>query len=160
VVNFCRQQSGVNFKWCWNPNIGLQKVAWGNVYPGSTYVDYIGIDIYDMWWGDPATVTQDKRWNTACNGPYGMKDIAAYAKAAGKPFCIPEWGVGKVGPIGGGVENPAWIDYMADFIADPANAVVWQAYWNRDKGSGYEGQIYPTTLRPLTAARYKARFGA
>jgi hypothetical protein len=160
VVNYCRAQPGMKLRWCWNPNVGLNALRWEDCYPGYDYVDYIGVDVYDMWWGDPAKVTQANRWKTVLEMPYGLKQIATYAKTKGKPLCIPEWGVGKVGPIGGGRENPAWVDYMADFIEDPTNHVAWHAYWNRDLGSGYEGQIYPTTLRPLTAARYKARFGA
>ena len=127
--------------------------------PGNEYVDLIGIDIYDMYWGDPSTVAQADRWKIANEGPFGLKEIAAFAKQAGKPLVVPEWGVGRAGPIGGGTENPAWIDFMADFILNPVNNVAWHAYWNRDAGSGYEGQIYPTNLRPQTAARYKARFG-
>jgi hypothetical protein len=159
VVTFCRNQPGVEFSWCWNPSITKQQISWEDCYPGNRFVDLVGIDIYDMWWGDPATTPQSERWNKALNGPFGLKDIARFARRMDKPLVIPEWGTGRAGPIGGGIENPDWIDFMADFITEPENNVAWHAYWNRDKGSGYESQIFPPDLRPRTAARYKARFG-
>jgi hypothetical protein len=58
IVTSMRSVPGQSFKFVWNPNAGN---SFGDAYtpeqayPGSAYVDYVGIDTYDEGWSTPPT---------------------------------------------------------------------------------------------------------
>ncbi len=56
IVKAMRSVPGTdNLQFDWNPNIGGETYDSRNYYPGNAYVDYIGVDIYDISWADGAT---------------------------------------------------------------------------------------------------------
>jgi hypothetical protein len=50
IVKVMKAVPGNQFKVIWNPNNGWTAVNATNCYPGNEYVDYVGIDCYDVDW--------------------------------------------------------------------------------------------------------------
>ena len=51
IVTTMRSVAGANFQFEWNPTRGDQGVGnLANYYPGDTYVDIVGLDVYDLEW--------------------------------------------------------------------------------------------------------------
>ncbi len=116
-------------------------------YPGDAYVDVIGIDTFDMW---PAS-TDENSWNTQCNEAEGLCSVIRFARAHGKKFSVPEWGlVGKqdtgaaaAGQSGG--DNPFYIRKMHDTFVANADVLSYEAYFNSpDAGNVHSALVNPT----------------
>ena len=56
IVTTMRAVPGEKFKFLWNPN-GPSPTTYrpDQAYPGNAYVDYVGTDVYDNFWGTPFT---------------------------------------------------------------------------------------------------------
>ena len=52
-------------------------------YPGSAYVDYIGTDVYDEYWGSP--FTPQASWSNAVTQTWGLNWLTTFAAAQGRP---------------------------------------------------------------------------
>jgi hypothetical protein len=103
--------------------------------PDSASVDYYAVDLYDL----PG---HQEDWGTHVQ-------LAAQYDA---PLCVPEWGLWA--PTGGGGgDNPAFIDWMADRTADMAGG--FEAYFNKNSSSNHTLSLYPEAEQ-----RYAERFGA
>jgi len=138
------------FKFTWNPNLQNQwqwmDLQLENSYPGDSFVDYVGLDVYEQSsWSETDATTRFN--NQVLNAKYGLKWLASFGAQHGKRLCIPEWGVGQKG------DNPTMIHLMADFIE--ANDVAWHAYWNGGVDF-YNGLL---DNFPNQKAAYKQRFG-
>jgi hypothetical protein len=130
----------------WNPNIGGEVYDSRKYYPGNDYVDYIGIDIYDISWAkgaypypancDDACVQQRRKaaWDDKLNGTFGLNTWADFARSKGKPLTLPEWGLWDRPDGHGGGDNPYYIEQMHKFIDDERNNVAYQAYFEYDVG--------------------------
>ena len=58
VVNIFRQERATNVRWVWSPNVEYNgSMPFKRVYPGDSYVDWVGIDGYN--WG---TSNPDSTW--------------------------------------------------------------------------------------------------
>lgn len=75
-------------------------------YPGDDYVDYVGIDAYDVsyaWRTYPypddcdagcRADRQERAWDKAIHGgKRGLEFWADFARHRGKPLTLPEWGL-------------------------------------------------------------------
>jgi Glycosyl hydrolase family 26 len=126
IVTSMRSVPGANFKFEWNPTLGDMGVGnLANYYPGNSFVDYIGADVYDQSWATyPGAAAE---FNTIKNQTYGLNWFASFAAAQGKPLTLPEWGLGG-GPgnngapitvpneeVAGG-DNPTFINDMSAWI--------------------------------------------
>jgi hypothetical protein len=137
--------------WDWNVNRGPSGQMPGNsvlqAYPGDQYVNIIGVDSYDDW--PPATAGAG--WQTQLNGPYGLNFWLDFAKAHGKLFSVPEWGVasGDLWPGHEGGDDPAYIKDMYDFFAANKKWMAFESYYN-DDGTA----IYNPVQNPLASAEY------
>ncbi len=156
AVGVMRSVPGAAFSFDWNPNAGVQGgsplTSFASFYPGDAYVDVIGLDNYDIKWMD-STSTPEQRWNWHLTRPLGLNDHKAFATAHAKAMSFPEWGLYRVGDqMGGGGDNPYYIDRMADWFATTNSA--YQSYFDADWGGGALASF------PNGQARYKARFGA
>ncbi len=131
----------------WNPNIGGETYDATKYYPGSAYVNYIGVDTYDISWVEgtypfPATCNaacklrhRTAAWNNTLNGTYGLRFWAKFAKSKNRPMSLPEWGLWKRPDGHGGGDNAYFIEHMHHFISDPANNVAYQVYFDINTGS-------------------------
>jgi hypothetical protein len=94
IVDAMRSVPGAHFKFVWSPTLG--DTGAGNLagyYPGNTYVDYIGADVYDQAWASyPGAAAE---FTTLKTERYGLNWLAAFAARQGKPISLPEWGLGE-----------------------------------------------------------------
>jgi len=122
-------------------------------YPGNAYVDVISIDAYYV----ASSAAYNQTFDTmsyapavlgyAAN-PYGIRYIADFARASGKPMSFDEWMVG--------MDNPGYVRDMGNFINDPANNVLYHGVWNRDASSQFTCRLTPdgSVQKPLSRAAY------
>ena len=157
IVKAMRSVPGTeNLQFDWNPNIGGETYDSRDYYPGNAYVDYIGVDIYDISWADgaypfpadcDAACKQQRRevaWDDKLNGTFGLNFYADFARSKGKPLALPEWGLWQRPDGHGGGDNPYFIQQMYKFIDDPANNVGYQSYFEFDPGDSGDHAL--TTL--------------
>lgn len=116
----------------WNPLGGgrptIAANAATNFYPGDRYVDLVGNDMYDstgVWSADK---------NEA---------LYAFARAHGKLFSFPEWGLVRI-------DDPAFVRYICTFIRTHAGIEL-AAYYEAKGGS-----IYDLGSKPKSRAEYRA----
>ena len=123
--------------------------AWGpGAYPGDSYVDVIGLDVYyEPWKGDKAPYGPDV-W--AKSYARVLTDHLNFAKSRGKPVSYAEWAVGAV-------DEPAFIaDMHAWFRSLPTGGpgrLLYASYFNMSKAE------YDLSNYPRTAATYRSLFG-
>lgn len=145
IVTAMRSVPGQKFKFVWNPNIG-SSYDLNTVYPGDSYVDFIGIDYYDQSWaGDtypiPSGATAAEKltrwmnaWNDNLTRPYGLNWFVSFAQQHNKPLVIPEWGVAIRSDGHGGGDNPYFIQWMQDWIS--SHNVAWHCYFDYNASDG------------------------
>ena len=144
-----RSVPGAHFLFDWCVNAGYRNVPLSSFYPGDDVVNIIGVDTYDNNALNPKQVS----WNAIYNEPDGLGAVLAFAKANGKPFSIPEWGlVPSQMPGGGGGDDPAYIDGIASVVAN--NNVAYQSYFD---GLQEGPQFFNS---PSSIAAYRVHFGA
>jgi hypothetical protein len=170
VVTAMRAVPGQHFQFDWNPNNGSTKYDAVNYYPGSDVVDYIGVDAYDVSWAKGAypypagcadnacwAASQKVAWDSSVyGGARGLRFWSGFAKQQGKPLSLPEWGLWQRPDGHGGGNDPEYLRRMAAFIADPANRVAYQAYFEYD---GADGPHRLMTTFPESGKVFRALFG-
>ncbi|MBL7487857.1 glycosidase [Frankia sp. AgB1.9] len=124
-----------------------------SAYPGDAYVDIIGIDYYDM---SPPASTQGL-WDRLCVAPSGLCTVIQQARARGKKFSVPEWGV--VSGAGGGGDNPFFIQKMYAMFQANAGILAYEAYYNNADADNVRSSLLNPTLNPRSAQRYLQLFG-
>lgn len=139
------------FDWC--PNVGMQKIAPEEVYPGDQYVDIIGMDAYNNLAGikDPR-----QRWRLLRDMPFGLAWHAGFAIKRGKPMSFPEWGTGLDVKGEGGGDDEYYVCQMAGWIKRHSRHVLYHAYW--DERASFNARI-SDGQHPRAAAAYLAEFG-
>lgn len=129
IVTAMRRVSGAQFRFDWSISMGSAAVAASVIYPGDSYVDYIGMDVYDQYWGeggsDPAV-----RWKAYLTQRYGLRWHRAFAISHGKPMTLSEWGVIKRSDNHGGGDDPYFVHRMRRWIL--ANNVAYAVYFECD----------------------------
>lgn len=101
-VTAMRSVPGTHFLFVWNPNACTSDFPINEWYPGNSYVNIIGIDVYDDDCSSQMTVSQEG-WqafatNSAANTPNdpdfpSVANMEAFAAANKKPLSFPEWGI-------------------------------------------------------------------
>ncbi|ADP78715.1 glycoside hydrolase family 26 protein [Pseudofrankia inefficax] len=124
-----------------------------SAYPGDAYVDIIGIDYYDM---SPPAPTQGL-WDRLCVAPSGLCTVIQQARARGKKFSVPEWGV--VSGAGGGGDNPFFVQKMYAMFQANAGILAYEAYFNNADADNVRSSLLNPTLNPRSAQRYLQLFG-
>jgi hypothetical protein len=162
IVTTMRSVAGSHFTFEWNPTRGDQGVgSLSQYYPGNSYVDEIGLDVYDNEQQTyPGASAEFRHMLTQ---RYGLNWLASFASAHDKPIVLPEWGLG-MGTCSAsgqpitlsnqevcGGDNAAWVNLMAGWIA--THNVIEATYWDYDTSSVHGGR------NPLTAAALATRFG-
>ncbi|WP_462185828.1 MULTISPECIES: glycoside hydrolase family 26 protein [unclassified Frankia] len=124
-----------------------------DAYPGDDYIDVVSIDSYDSY---PASVSKTI-WDRQCHLRSGLCTVIAFARAHGKKFAVPEWGL--VRTTGGGGDNPYYIQKMYETFTANADALAYEAYFNNAEEGNVESSLYRPVLNPNAAERYLALFG-
>ena len=137
IITTMRSVPGANFRFEWNPSRG--DLGAGNLasfYPGNKYVDYVGLDVFDVEWQSyPGAKAEFAHIQT---GPYGLNWLAAFSKQHKKPMVFPEWGLGwgqshngaavtGSAAVGGG-DNSVFISDMTRWFA--THNVFEATYWD------------------------------
>jgi len=162
VVTAMRSVPGQSFTFEWNPTRGDQGVGnLANYYPGNTYVDYVGLDVYDVEWASyPGMPAEFSYMETQT---YGLNWLASFAAQNNKPMVFPEWGLGwgtcssdgqavsaANNQVCGG-DDAQFINLSAQWFA--THNVAEATFW--DDGSSSIDQ----SANPNTAAALRADFG-
>ncbi len=145
-----------DLKFIWDPNVGNN---WGssaleNYYPGSSYVNYIGMDVYDT-----VSAGGSAAWPVYLNEDgYGLNWLAKFAAAMGKPACIPEFGLGPDTGNPGGGDDPYFIAQIAGWMS--ANSPRgFAAVWDPAPDTTWPYAVPSGTAAPNSNAAFFASFG-
>ncbi|MCE0538511.1 hypothetical protein LWF15_23715 [Kineosporia rhizophila] len=148
IVKTMRAVPGAKFEFDFNVNNGYNPNPADKYYPGDKFVDYIGIDVYDLHQGN---YPYGKKCNAACKeakqerawteniygGTTGLGFWTQFAADHKKPVSIPEWGLwDRYKDHTGGLDNPNFIRYMHDYLTRKSNNVAYANYFefNSDQG--------------------------
>ncbi|MFI7589548.1 hypothetical protein ACIB24_20980 [Spongisporangium articulatum] len=170
VVSAMRAVPGNRFEFDWNPTNGYTAFSGEKYWPGGDYVDYVGIDVYDISWRNGSypypkgcdddacrLPRQQLAWDEIYNGERGLGFWTEFAADHGKPVSLPEWAMWtRTEDYNSGDDDPYFIDQMADYIENPAHNVAYQIYFDFLADNG------PHRLQedfPRGGARYRERFG-
>jgi Glycosyl hydrolase family 26 len=163
VVTTMRAVPGASFSFDWNVAVGagLNSFDARTAYPGDTYVDTIGEDVYDTWWGQP--LPPEQRWarivDPGGSAPQGLQFWADFAAAHGKPNSYAEWGLvgdgSSMGHGGEGKDDPYFVEQMHTWFA--THRTAFEVYFNRDPSDGTHR--IDTGAFPLAAQAYLQLFG-
>jgi Glycosyl hydrolase family 26 len=155
IVTTMRAVPGEKFKFLWNPN-GPSPTTYtpSQAYPGNAYVDYVGTDVYDNFWGTP--FTPPVAWAHQLSQQWGLDWLAAFAAEQNKPIAIPEWS-DEYRTDGHGLgDDPLFIDNMANWFV--TNDVAFANVWCYDSSATYRNNLLDGTF-PKALAMFKADFG-
>jgi len=76
IVTAMRSVAGASFRFEWNPTRGDMGVGdLANYYPGDTYVDIVGLDVYDTEWASYPGAQAE--WQTMQTQAYGLNWLAS-----------------------------------------------------------------------------------
>jgi hypothetical protein len=134
-----------SFKIDWNGalvNNGYDPMTSGD-FPGTSYVDYIGCDVYENQGGGSSGAAG---W--AVVGASLVEGLA-FAQANGKPFTIPEFGLWPTGSGGSG-DDPAWLEAAYYWMRANAASLGYVLFYN-------EGTAFATY--PQSAALFTSLYG-
>jgi beta-mannanase len=138
-------------KFIWDPNVGNSRgsSALENYYPGSSYVNYIGMDIYDT-----ASSGGPVAWSSyLTEDGYGLNWLANFSRTMGKPACIPEFGLGPDTGAAGSGDDPYFIAQIAAWIT--ANSPQgFAAVWDPTPDSTWPYAVPSGTSDPNSDAEF------
>jgi len=155
IVTTMRAVPGQEFKFLWNPN-GPSDTPYtpAQAYPGNAYVDYVGTDVYDNFWGTP--FTPQYAWAHQLSQQWGLDWLAAFSAEQNKPIAIPEWSDEYRSDGHGLGDDPSFIDNMANWFVE--NDVAFVNVWCYDVSATYRDNLLDGTF-PKALATFKADFG-
>ena len=156
IVNTMRAVPGQQFQFLWNP-IGGGSSSWNLelAYPGSAYVDYIGTDVYDEFWGTP--FTPQASWANAVNQTWGLNWLVNFATKEGRPIALPEWADDFRSDGFGLGDDPYFINQFANWIA--AHNVAFTCIFSYNDTAGGQDNDITDGRFPNALATFSADFG-
>ena len=149
-----------NFLIVWNmANAGTFPHKIEKLWPGNDVVDVVGTQFYDRC--PPMTTDAEfkarmspkDRWGNPA-GPQAWLD---WAKARGKRWALPDWGIGgsKTACARPGIDNPFFVQKMHEFLRANASQVAFESYFNGADSHTGTHALYPTVHNPKAAAAYQ-----
>lgn len=158
IVTNMRATAGQRFRFDWNPTLGGGVMPAEQAYPGDGYVDYIGVDTYDMsnrFARSHSRSTRSRVWHDILHGDHGLAFWSRFAAAHHKPMAVPEWGVvGLSNSIGGG-DDPSFVNHMFRFMTDPGHHVAYQQYFDAESNVA-DHRLDAGARFPRSQAAYRA----
>jgi hypothetical protein len=147
-------------RWDWNPNRGEGGsivVDARKAYPGDGFVDFVGVDSYDMYPG----VKTEADWDKVYSGAYGLKFWSDFARDHGKKLSVPEWAIypGSASQGHNGGDNPFYIAKMHSFFKSEGSHLAYESYFN-ESAPYVAASLFGPEQNPIAAAKYKALFGS
>ena len=156
IVTTMRAVPGAQFQYLWNPDQG-GPTSWTltEAYPGNAYVDYVGSDTYDEYWGTPQT--PQNSWANLLSESWGLNWLTSFAASEGKPIAIPEWSVCFRSDGHGLGDDPYFINQFANWVATN-NVAFTDIFSYNDTAGGQDNDITNGNF-PNALAAFKADFG-
>jgi beta-mannanase len=153
VVDIFRQGGATNVSWVWCPNIAdAPQVTFASLYPGDSYVDWVGLDGYN--WGASQPNDPYKHW-TAFSDLFGAS-YAALMSLTAKPMIIAETASTELGG-----DKAQWITQglLTDLPARFPNvrAVIW---FDENKETDWRVNSSATALTAFRTVVVSAPFRA
>jgi hypothetical protein len=160
----------------WCPNDGTSGglgLDIANAYPGSDYVDVIGVDTYNAWpWVNTEADFTSKLNQGTADSPLGAEKWRQFAEQRGKPLAIGEWGnngdTGEPADDGGGGDSPTYIRLFHDWLVSHggtgAGQIKYAVYFNCTgypaAAGGEKYQVFPesATIQPNAAKEVQRLF--
>jgi hypothetical protein len=136
----------------WNPAHGWKPFRIGLAYPGNSYVNYIGYDVYDQGWQSNYTEPV-ARWKDTVHGAGGLIWQRNFARQKKKPSSFPEWGLTWREDGHGGGDDPYFVEQMHKWIT--SNKVAYHVYFDFDAPDGAHALLtgrFPTAAATLRSA--------
>ena len=164
IVNQMRAVPGAKFQFDWTVNTGSSWTTAGgrlnaeSAWPGATYVDYVGADVYDASWVPNYQTDPAARWNGYLTDYNGLNWQKTFAAAQGKPRTFPEFGVAFRADGHGGGDAPYFIDRMYEWTKPSVTNDVAYAMYFQFSDSSMESRLFAGQT-PLSDARFRANFG-
>jgi hypothetical protein len=122
-----------------------------SVYPGDEYVDFIGLEAFDM----SPPVYDDASWDAKCHSPTGLCSTLEFARAHGKRLGLSEWAVVSCYGDPGG-DNPFYVQKMFELFAANAGMMGFEIYY--EDATDVCSSISDDGDRMKAAAEYKALY--
>lgn len=149
-----------NFVIVWNAgNEGTYPGPIERLWPGDSYVDIVGSNFYDRCPPMRTDAEFEERVNRRdkWGNPAGPQAWLAWAKARGKKWALPEWGVGgqTTGCNKPGFDNPFFMRKLNEFLRANAGQVAFESYFNGRVNATGSHEIYPAIYNPKAAAMYQ-----
>jgi hypothetical protein len=167
LVTAMRSVPGQRFRFVWNPTVGTQEFPAERAWPGSSYVDVIGVDVYDASWQPgtypvPAAATGAQHgaraaavWRELDAGDHGLRFWVSFAARYGIGLALPEWGLVWRADGHGGGDDPDFIEHVVAFFDRAANRVEFALYFDADSASARHRISTPDTSFPRAAQRLR-----
>jgi hypothetical protein len=149
-VTGIRRAVGGHFLIDWNPNACKFNIPYLRFYPGNSYVDIMGLDVFDVSCVAPQTPYAFSRLE---HEPAGLSSFESFAAAHKKPMSLPEWGLSTI-PTG---DDPKYIDGIGS--AFDTMDFSFETYF--DSTYATSGKALPLGPRtPLSVAEFRRWFGS
>ncbi|HTZ10323.1 MAG TPA: glycosyl hydrolase, partial [Acidimicrobiales bacterium] len=156
IVTTIRAVPGQHFQFLWNPNApSPTPYTPDQAYPGDAYVDYVGTDVYDNYFGDGAFLPS-VGWENQLQQQWGLDWLESFAAQHHKPIAIPEWSDEYRDDNLGFGDDPSFIDHMAAWFVSAK--VAFADVWCYDSSATYRNNLLDGTF-PKALAEFKLDFG-
>lgn len=145
VQLFLAKSLRFRFVWCpaWTGTTYDPGITW----PGDSYVDVIGMDVYYLTTYDGTDPTAAWRVKLEASG-FGINWLLAFAHAHNKPIAFPEWGIESD-------TSGLYISALAELIQ--YENIAYHTYYNQNMGTGFQCRIDDGAY-PNAFARYRSEF--
>lgn len=134
-----------------------RSAALTRLYPGDDVVDVVGCDVYDSF---STRAADDAQFALVLQPPDapGLTDVADFARARGKGFAVPEWGLTAPG-AGGSGDNPYYVYAMYRFFVSRAGELTFENYFN-EANTDVRSAIWDRDLNPAASRAYLRLWGS
>jgi beta-mannanase len=158
IVTVLRSVPGARFRITFNVLSGVGTADVVKAYPGDSYVDYIGLDIYD----DVYNVTDfEQRWTRLRTQAYGIDWVTRFASEHDKPIAFDEWALvlstdhAKRDPATDSGDDVVYIDRMLDLFEK--ESVAYACYFDVSTAYGSTNSRIMNGPYPNATALYHRR---
>jgi len=140
---------GEHFLIDWNPNACKYNLSFSRLYPGNSYVDMMGLDLFDVACIAPRTPYS---FAQLANEPTGLSSFEAFATAHKKPMSLPEWALSTI-PSG---DDPQYIAGIGSTF--DSRDFAFESYFDGAGGGSKALPLGPRT--PLSIQAFQKWFGS